>query len=534
MSKRLTLRVSLIFGIAAAAAAEGPFAFDDADLRAAWEESAPSFVTPDFRDYLADRNAAFREETPALWDTGAPPIKEAEGSAWRMTDEPGTSKSFTELEASGGPRGRLELAAFQGWEVKFLDAAASFRDSRVPSGDDWFENEFLRADAEVSLSDQAGTTVGFAANFERDAEKLNPGHAGLPEVADDMVGRSGEAAVGFRSNLWGRAKFATRVAGTFSDGDYPNGGAVDQQIAADSSYDFFWWGENLARAVVSITQENYNVEGEEQGFLSGRLTMENDFPIANRLYLSGGFGAYLFRDDRPQFRLYPRGRMLFRLAKSWGYFVHYQPSFRLPSFRELYLNADYVSPTTFRPAEDEYCALRTGVNTHLRNWGYATAAVYERRFRRTFAAADASWPGVTYFDPGKTRVRGCEFFYRLTFDRVEHYGGAAYNAAKIPAAPEAAFPYLPAYEGAGGLTVKFDGGHTASAEVAFVGERYATPAAERPLAGAWIPAAYATFRIRAGLAATAAAENLTDRKYYAAGGILAPGRTFRLGLYLVL
>ncbi|UCH77360.1 MAG: hypothetical protein JSU81_06360, partial [Candidatus Coatesbacteria bacterium] len=418
MNKRPAIVTGLIFGVAAAYGADSPFTFGDADLRAAWEESAPSFVTPDLQDYLADRNDAYREEIPALWEEGARRTDEKEGPAWRTADKPGRSKSFTELEASGGPGGRMELAAFQGWEVKFLDAAASYRDSRLASGDDWFDDDFLRADAEVALSDQAGTTVGFAANFERDAEKVNREIPGLPERAGDMVGRSGEAAVGFRSTLWGRAKFATRVAGTFSEGDYPNGGAVDQSIAADSSYDFFWWDENLARAVLSIAQENYKVEGEEQGFFYGRLTMENDFPIANRLYLSGGFGAYLFRDDRPEFRLFPRGRMLFRLAKSWGYFIHYQPDFRLPSFRELYLNADYVAPTTFRPAEDEYYALRTGLNTHLRNWGYATAAVYERRFRRTYAAADASWAGVTYFDPGKTRVRGAEFFYRLTFDRL--------------------------------------------------------------------------------------------------------------------
>jgi hypothetical protein len=532
---RAAFLAALIASGATAAAAASPFSFADADLRLAWEESAASFATPSFADYLEGRTEAFAEDIPRLFKAGAARNAESDGTpSFAPENERPDSHSFTEVGASGGTAGRIEIAGFQGWEINFLDAAASFRDSRYTSGDGFYDNDFLRADAEVAFSDQAGTTVAFGADYEGKTEKLQGGTAPLVGQAGDNVARSGQGSAGFRSNLWGKAKFATEVSATFSEGDYLERRTVDQVIAANSSYGFFWLGENLSRGALTLSQENYEVEGEEQGFLGGRASLENDFPIADRLYLLGGFGAYLFRGDTPLFRLYPRGRLLLRLTRGWGYFVDYRPGFRAPSFRELYIHNDYAIPTAFRPVEDEYFAARSGVNYYFRQRGRVTAAAYEKRLRQTYAATDTRVAGVTYFDAGRVRIRGADFSYRITLGRVEHYAGAEYKRAWLRDAPEGHFPYLPAYEGNAGLTCKFGAGHSASLEARLLGERYATPAAPTPLAAAWVPNANLSFRLRSSISITAAAENFTDETYYEAGGILAPGRSFQVGMNFVL
>lgn len=516
--------VSISLAASAAAAATTPFSFADADLRLAWEESTPSFVTPSFDDYVAARNEAFREAVPQLFEGGATPAPQ---------DHKGGrtgSRSLTEIEVSGGTARRLELAAFQGWEIKFVDAAASFDEKRVTSGEGAYDKDDTRADAEVAFSDQAGTTVGFTANYEGNAEKLRQNDAGY---AGDNVTRSGEGSAGFRSNLWGKAKFATKVSGTFTDGEYGARNAVDQVIKADSSYDFFWLGENLSRGFFTISQENYEVEGREQGFLTGKLSLENDFPIADRLYLLGGFGGYLFRGDQPEFRFYPRGRLLLRLTSRWGCFVNYRPQLNVPGFRALYVHRDYAVPTDFRPVEDKYFAVRAGLSYHFRNLVRLTAAAYEDRFRRAYAAADSHFGGITYYDPGRGLIRGADASYRITLARVEHYAGAEYKTARLRGEAGSHFPYLPAYEGTAGLTFKFGPGHAASVEGTFLGERYAAPSAAAPLAAAWVPNARMVLRLNPGISVTAAAYNVTDVKYYDAAGVLAPGRSFNAGLNLV-
>ncbi|MGD8717825.1 MAG: TonB-dependent receptor [Candidatus Zixiibacteriota bacterium] len=525
----------ILAAYAAPAPAASPFDFDDADLKAAWEESAASFVTPTFDDYVGARAEAFWDEIPELFDGGALPAASAEDlSALGNKGDDNDSRFFTEIDAGGGSAGRLDVAAFQGWEIKFLDAAVSFRERRDRSGDGWYNNSSTRADAEVAFSDQAGTTVGFAGNYEGSGEKLRRDDSELVGEAGDNSARSGEVSAGFRSNLWGKAKIATKVSATFSEGDFSDTRAVDQVITADSSYDFFWVGDNLARGLFSLSQENYEIDGEEQGFLFGRLTLENDIPIANRLYLSGGFGGYLLRDDTPHFRFYPRGRLLLRLTPTWGYFVNYRPGLQLPDFRELYMRTDYTVPTAFRPAEDEYFSVRTGVNYHFRDFGHITGAVYEQRFRRSYAVADAYFAGAQYFDPGKVILRGADMFYRLTVSRFEHYGGFDYKDADLRDNPAHHFPYMATYGGEAGFTVNIGGGHRASAGVRYVGERYARPTASEPLAPAWVPGANVVIRMHPGISVTAAAENLTDEIYYVPGGIVAPGRAFTLGLNLIL
>jgi hypothetical protein len=531
--KRLTSML-LLSTLSASATAAPPFSFADADLNLAWEESAASFVTPSFQDYLAGRNEAFVEVIPHLFEGGAPVSDETEAETLTPRSERGANRSFTEIEAGAGNGGRVELSGFQGWEVNFVDAAVSFRESRVSSGDGLFDDDFTRADAEIALSDQAGTTLGFAANYEGNAERARATGTASVLKPGDNVARSGEGAAGFRSNLWGKAKLATKVSATFSEGEYLEGNAADQVITADSTYDFFWLGDNMSRGHFTLSQENRDVYGEDQGLLFGRLGLENDFPIANRLYLSGGFGSYLLRNAAREFRVYPLGRLQLRLTSSWGYFVNYGPRLRVPGFRELYVRRAYVVPTAFRPVEDEYFGLRTGLNYNFRDVGRITVAAYERRYGRTYAVADTRLGGACYFDPGRARIRGADVFYRVTLARVEHYGGAEYREAELFEERFDHFPYLPSYEGSAGLTVRFGAGHSASAEVRFLGERYATPTAAEPLGAAWIPTAYVVVRFRAGISATAAAENFTDELYYEAGGVMAPGRTFRLGMNLVL
>jgi hypothetical protein len=520
--------------LSAPACAAVPFTFADADLRLAAEESAATFLTPSFQDYLAARNRAFAESVPRLLEGGAPTPEAGAAAALLPRDERGGNRSFTELSAGGGTGGRMELAAFQGWEINFLDAAGSFRESRVRSGDGLFDTDSIRADAEVAFSDQAGTTVGFAADYEADAERANSAGSHSSAAPGDNSARSAGGSAGFRSNLWGKAKLATRVSATFAEGEYPEGGIVDQVITADSTYDFFWLGENMSRGHFTLSQENRGVYGEDRGLLFGRLGLENDFPIADRLYLSGGVGSYLLRNGAREFRIYPLGRLQLRLSSRWGYFVNYDPGLRVPGFRELYMRRDYVVPTAFRPVEDENFGVRSGLNYNFRRVGRITVAAYERRFSRTFALADARLGGASYFDPGRVRVRGADLSYRLVLAHVEHYGGAEYREARLFRAPGERFPYLPSYEGSAGLTVKFDGGHSASAEVRFLGERYAAPAAAEPLPAAWVPAANVVLRFRAGIAVTLAAENFTDKFYYDTGGVAAPGRTFQLGMSLVL
>jgi hypothetical protein len=526
--------IPLLITALAATATAGTFPFADADLNLAWEESAASFVTPSFQDYVAARNAAFEDSISHLFEAGAPVPDGAEEAAPGGRGETGPNRSFTEIEAGAGNSGRVELSGFQGWEVNFLDAAVSLRESRVRSGDGFFDDDFFRADAEVALSDQAGTTLGFAANYEGNAERARAAEPASVVEPGDNVAHSGGGAAGFRSNLWGKAKLATKISGTFSEGAYPEGHVADQIITADSTYDFFWLGENMSRGHFTLSQENRDVYGEDQGLLFGRLGLENDFPIANRLYLSGGAGSYLLRNAAREFRVYPVGRLQLRLSSSSGYFINYGPRLRVPGFRELFMRRAYIVPTAFQPVEDEYFGVRSGLNYNFRDVGRITVAAYERRYGRTYAVADTRLGGAVYFDPGRVRIRGADLFYRLTLTHVEHYGGVEYREAKLYGARFARFPYLPTFEGTAGLTVRFGGGHSASADLTFLGERYPTPNAAEALGAAWVPGAYVMLRVHPGISVTAAAENLTDELYYDTGGVAAPGRTFRLGMNLIL
>ncbi len=527
MRAACALAAALTSAVATAAALATPFSFADADLRLAWEESAASFVTPSFDDYVAASNQTFVETVPDLFEDGV------SGSPRAGKRERAGARSLTEIEASGGNARRLEIAAFQGWEIKFLDAAASFRDTRAASGDGAFDKNYMRADAEVAFSDQAGTTVGFAADYEGNSEKLRRDDIGGAGEAGDNSARSGGGAAGFRSNLWGKAKFATKISGIFTEGEYRERNVVDQAITSDSSYDFFWLGENLSRSLFTLSQENYELEGREQGFLTGRLSLENDFPIADRLYVLGGFGAYLFRGDQPEFRFYPRGRLLLRLTSRWGCFIDYRPQLNVPSFRSLYVHRDYAVPGDFRPVEDKYYDVRAGLSYHFQNLGRLTAAAYEERFRRAYAATDSYFGGITYYDPGRVRVRGADASYRITLARIEHYAGAEYRKVRLYDEPKNRFPYLPRYEGTAGLRFKFGRGHSASVEAAFLGERYATPTAGEPLAATVVPNANVVVTLKPGISVTAATDNVTDEKYYDAAGVLAPGRSFRVGANFV-
>lgn len=525
LKRAARLQAALLAVAASAAGGETPLSFGDADLKRAWEESAASFVTPSFEDYLAERNDAFRGAVPQLFEDGA--------ARAAPKAEPAGSRSLTEIGVSGGTARRFELSAFQGWEVNFVDAAVSLRDDRMASADGAYDNDQSRADAEVAFSDQAGTTVAFAANYEGDAEKLRPGYVGPLAETGNNVARSGEGSAGFRSNMWGKAKFATKVSGTFTEGEYGSRNVIDQVITSDSSYDFFWLGENLSRGFFTLSQENYENAGREQGFLAGRFSLENDFPIANRLYLLGGFGIHLFRGDQPEFRFYPRGRFLLRLTSRWGCFVNYRPMFEAPSFRDLYMERNYAVPGPFRPIEDRYSAVRAGLSYHFQGLGPFKAAAYEERFRHTYAAADSGFGRITYYDPGRGRIRGADASYRITFARLEHYAGVEYRTARLDNAPGQHFPYLPAYEGTAGLTFKWRGGHSASVEGLFLGERYNTPTAATALPAAWVPNASVVFNLKPGISLTTAADNLTDERYYDAGGVLAPGRSLRVGANFV-
>jgi len=509
-------------------AASSPFAFAEGDLRKAWEESATSFATPSFQDYVTARGEAFRADAGELFSRGA--VLAASEGVLGNAGEGRPGHSYAEVKARGGTAYRTDVAGFYGVEVKPMEAALSAGDTRGRSGDGFYSHDYTQADAEISVSDPAGTAVGFGADYEGAGanfrEEAMPSLVPLP----NSDARSGGAAAFFRSNLWGKAKFATRVSGVFAEGDYARTQAVDNVLTSDSSYDFFWLGENLARGGFAISQENYKYAGRQQGFLTAQLGLENDFPIADRLYLSAGAAGASFRRDKPLYRLYPRGRLLWRVSRGWGYFIHYQPEFRVPEYRELYIRRDYVAPTAFRPVDDKYFALRSGATYNFRSAAEFTGALFENRRRQTYALRDRS-PGVaSYYDPGRTRFRGADFSYRLKWSRYEHDAGFTYTDAVAAATPGEHFPYLPAYTGTAAFTVNFGGGHAAWADVVFVGKRYAEPEATAALAPAWVPGAAALIHVGAGVGVLVAVENLTDTRYYEPGGILASRRSLQAGV----
>ncbi len=516
---------------ARASAAGAPFSFSNPDLILSWEESAPSFETPTFDDYLANHTAAFRKAVPALFAAGAAPAdKEDRGRGGNGADA--ESHSFAEASASGGSEGRVELAGFYGAEVSVVDAAASFRESRHTSGDGVYGNDLLHASAEAAISDEAGTMVGFAAAYEGNANRLKEYADAYTFPAGDNYARSTEADVFFRSNLWGKAKFATRVSGTFAEGDYGSRHVADQTLAAESGYDFFWLGNKHARGWLELSQENYAVAGNEQGLFFSRLRLENDFPIADRLYLSGGFRAALYRPAPRPLKFYASGRLLWRIGGGCGFFVNYHPNFAVPDFRELYIRHDYVVPTSFRPTADDYFSLRSGFDYYFWDITRLTVSVHEDRYRHTYAPQDLGPGAASYYNPGRTRIRGADLSYRLSWPHFEHYGVAAYAHPRLYDMPGGHFPYLPTYSASGGLIIKFGGGHTATLETEFIGPRYARADAPEPLAPAWVPAAALFIHLPAGVGITAAAENLSDTRYVEAGGVLAPRRSFSAGLRL--
>jgi hypothetical protein len=524
---------ALAVAAATAGAAAEPFGFDDPDLRLAWEESAPSFGGPTFQEYLDERANTFRAAVPEYFSAAAGDYDRDDGSRPAKVDGR-SGYSLFEANVMGGTAGRAQFGGFYGLEVKFVDADVSYKETRNRSGDELFDNSLSRADAEAAFSDEAGTTVGFSADYEGNRGAPRPGGDAVGASRAGVAADSGELGGFFRSNLWGKAKFSTYVSGAFCEGEYGDLLATDQVLAADSAYDFFWLGNKHARGMISLNQENYAAGAGEEGILFGKLRLDNDFPIADRLYVSGGFGAFLYKSDGQRFRLYPSGRLLYRIGRGWGCFATYQPALAVPSYRELFVRNDYATPTPYRPFADAYFAFRSGLTYHFRDAARIVTAFDETHYRNVYALEDAAFGATNYTDVGKSAVRSGEFSYRLSWPRLEHSAGVVYNAAELHARPGARFPYLPRLAGDAGVKIFFAGGHSASATVKLIGRRYPTPLAVAPLGAALVPEAEMLFRFHANVGLTVSADNLTDVEYVAAGGVLAPGRSFGAGINLTI
>lgn len=515
---------------AAATAADIPLAFDDPDIRNALEESAPSFQMPTLNDYLEARARFFRDDIPERFDAAIIPGAEKAAPLATAGAAPEDKHSFTGLNFSAGDHKRVEAYAFHGREWTFADMAAGVRESRSASGDGAFENNFLRAEAGGAFSDQAGTTVGFAGNYENTYNRLRILPPARIYDGEGNFSTSGEGSGFFRSNLWGRAKFATAVTGSFTDGEYAQTPAGANAIAVEADYDFFWWGNKQVRGDIDLTQENYRAREEQRGYFVGRTDLESDFPIADRLYLSIGFAGSAYKKSAAtSYRIYPLGRLRYRIGGGWGCFVAYMPGFRFPSFRELYLHRDYMIPGPFRPAEDRYSAVKSGISFDLQDIVRFTGSIYENRYRQTFGARDMAFGQAEYYDPGRTRTRGFEVSYRLRLHPFENYGRILRINTYLYDTPWLHYTYNPEYSARGGLTFNFRGGHNVTADILYIGERYALPDAAEPLTAAWVPGLSTFIAIVPGMGLTAAAENITAARYYDEGGVLAPGRTIRGG-----
>ena len=524
----VAVTVAALAGRPAPAAAGAPLDFGDAGTKLAFEESTAVLEPPSANDYLAFRAAAFRADIPAWFEQAGRPATPGDAIPSPPDGEPW--HSVTDLGASAGAAKRFEAAAFHGLERKGMDAAFTVTDSSARSGDATFENNLFRAEAEAALSDSTGTVFGFAGDYENAASSATtPGDGPAISGVGDRAASSGGLNCFFRSNLWGKAKFGSLVGGTQTDGEYNGAKAGATDIAADLSYDFFWLGYKKSRGMLAVTQENYRVAGGENGYFTAKAALEMDFPIRDRLYLSGGGAAVVYRYAAPQYYFYPSGRLLLRLGGGWGCFLSYRPSFSFPLFRDLYLHRTYVTPGPYRPAEDATFALRSGVNYDYRDKVRITGAVYENRLRQTYAVRDESFGTAVYYNPGRSRVRGTEISLRVLVPPIEHYVRASYAAPRCLDAGAGHFAYYPAYTGAAAVTVHIRTVHALTGEVIYVGARYGRPDADATLAAAWVPRADVYVAIMRGVGITAAAENLTDARYVEPGGVPAPARSVRAG-----
>lgn len=523
----IPLAVVLQPGLASAVASPGPVAGDD--FRLAWEETAPSLNLPTFADYLRERRDDLVRELPALFVSGKEkevPREDVLPVASRVAG----GRSFAEITALGGTAGRTDVGAIWGIAVKPFDAAAAYDYGQSRSGDGAFTNNRTRLLAETAFADRAGTTVGFAGNYEALHNGPNDNVTAANASFPNLKAESGEMTTFLQATVWSEAKFATRLTGVFNDGRYEDTRISDNTLSAEGRYDFFWLEENLAHGTLTLAQENYKYDDLQQGHFFGRLSLENEFPIADRVYLSAGVAAFSYRRERPTYRLYPRGKFLWRLSRGWGCFVDYRPEFMLPGFRELYMQRNYTVPTAARPVQDLYAATRAGLTYNFRGAARLTATGYENRFRYTCVLADVGVGRCSYYDPGKSYIRGCELNLLVETSRIRQR--VDFNVARgiLLVNPNHHYPYLPSYGAKGTINLKLPHHHELTAEIQLVGPRYYTAVATEPLAPAWVPSGAASVKLGYGVSLNLGVENFTDARYVDAGGVLAPRRSLQAGL----
>ena len=162
---------------AAAAAETAPFRFADADLRLAWEESAASFVTPSFDDYVAARNQAFMEAVPENMRHLPLYITETdENKPWANANSGWVRRAYAEIDGWNQQPGHQQIRALilyrwpkiDQWVIEgkggviddFRGAIAGgyrWRDTPPPPpAADWRPGDFVAATANVNLRRSPG------------------------------------------------------------------------------------------------------------------------------------------------------------------------------------------------------------------------------------------------------------------------------------------------------------------------------------------------------------------------------------------
>jgi hypothetical protein len=519
--------VPIITCIFTTAAAYTPTGLSTEDINI-FTYSAPT-LTPDFDDFMAATEGALPEEIQRIFTGGEIVLLSPSSEAGANGNG---KRNYTEVSFGGGAN-RLEAYAFEGFQTGPVAVVGGYEENRSQAKGGLYNVVKRGGGGSVMLSDPAGTMLGITADYSGKKETVGDVITEIPSIGFD----SGRITAAYRSHFWGTSKLSTKISDIYSKQTRYGPAVTDNLIEADTDFTLLWLGDNSLRGSVILQQENVNVSGNgSTGVLFSRILMDNDLRISEKIRLGVGVGGFILRRDVTVTRLYPRSSIHVSLTRHVGVFAKYRPYMRLPTFRELYYDADYSLAADYIPFTDAHTVFEIGVVNNISDALHADATFYEKRYRYDYAMKNVN-DGLkaVYRDIGKYYARGLSIRAQANLHRIISINGEyCYESIKTVDVSGGHIPYRPSDTLKAGLLVGEKSGHHLTAELERVGERYADSAGTIILPPSVIADAAFRFRLYRGLTVYVKGENLGDATYDVLHHVHAPGRTISVGLRLVL